>query len=761
MNCSRRPPITIRAAWLYLLTASALALLGMAPAAAQNLQLTLAKATPEDSGVLKAAREAARQEGGTDLFKIKADFWIENNGPSTLAIDTVTIAYPGTSIPSVTSPPVTPVLISPSWPGIVPIEDGIDRQLPLPLPPTVDFTIAFVGTQQTFQFSFPLAIGTSDTPSKARPFPLGYLGPEKAWAYYERHVSVGHTQGARYAYDLVATRWNGSVWTALDEDANGNDLPGTENSHYVGWEQPVYAAGHGKILACRRSRPDDGIGGGNELWIQYGDRDLIYYTHFQQWSIPDNVCPENGPNVTIIESKGLTVVPGQVLGKIGNSGNSSYPHLHISAHVRLNNNSPYFMGSANDDGRPLEFSNIQIASDPASIQNLGEYPNFHESFRGILPSFTLIRPDFDPDYDNDGCGDIVDQHPTQPWGPIGTWFGLFCNPETWTMVGSEASSIDTDGDGIPNCADLDDDNDGLCDEAETLPGGEHGVPVNGCIGPDPCPLLHKTDYPDSDCEEVVSCPAAPWWDVCLLGGCNELFVQLVSVINPDPTAVFSQLDIVNQSLFLIPEAGQSVAEAAAAFTGVAKSEDALRLELWRKPDESGASARFIALIAEFEPTDVETGELEDGVLLRVDPTNLGDPYRSSLILSAVWTPGADPGQAPPDSDRDGWPDPFDDCRDLPDPSQTDTNEDGYGNFCDADFDDDWVVGDADADLLWELYGAECGDGTYDPDFDVDGDCLIGEAELELVESQLGGPPGPSGTTSHGPPGSDASGSGER
>ena len=89
-------------------------------------------------------------------------------------------------------------------------------------------------------------------------------------------------------------------------------------------------------------------------------------------------------------------------------------------------------------------------------------------------------------------------------------FSPFCtgSPDP-TKMSFEGGGIDTDGDGIPNCADYDDDNDGLCDDAETLTSSSPGVPTKGCVGPDPCPLISATDDPlGLGCTEfVIQSPA--------------------------------------------------------------------------------------------------------------------------------------------------------------------------------------------------------------------------------------------------------------
>ncbi len=97
----------------------------------------------------------------------------------------------------------------------------------------------------------------------------------------------------------------------------------------------------------------------------------------------------------------------------------------------------------------------------------------------------------------------------------------------------------------------------------------------------------------------------------------------------------------------------------------------------------------------------------------------------------------DPGV---DSDTDGVPDAVDNCIDVPNADQRDTNGDGYGNVCDADFDNNGVVNFVDISSWVPLFNTACGD--IDQDLNGDGICNFGDYSL-IVPSFLQ-PPGPSG-----------------
>jgi hypothetical protein len=72
--------------------------------------------------------------------------------------------------------------------------------------------------------------------------------------------------------------------------------------------------------------------------------------------------------------------------------------------------------------------------------------------------------------------------------------------------------------------------------------------------------------------------------------------------------------------------------------------------------------------------------------------------------------------------------------------QRDTNQDGFGNSCDADYNDDDVVGISDFSAFRSSFTAQ----DPNPDVDFNGDGVVGVPDFNFFRERFGGSPGPSG-----------------
>jgi Peptidase family M23 len=120
---------------------------------------------------------------------------------------------------------------------------------------------------------------------------------------------------------------------------------------YVTYGLSVYAPCAGKIVAYESSRPDEQIGhadrnypAGNYVVIECGAYSVLL-AHLQ---------PQSTPRYSV----GDQVREGDSVGRIGNSGNTSEPHLHIHVVRRITSKEPGFPLSGS--GVPFSFDLQQI-----------------------------------------------------------------------------------------------------------------------------------------------------------------------------------------------------------------------------------------------------------------------------------------------------------------------------------------------------------------------------------------------------------------
>ncbi len=112
-----------------------------------------------------------------------------------------------------------------------------------------------------------------------------------------------------------------------------------------------------------------------------------------------------------------------------------------------------------------------------------------------------------------------------------------------------------------------------------------------------------------------------------------------------------------------------------------------------------------------------------------------------------------------DADGDGIDDSCDNCLSaaFPNPDQTDTDADGYGNICDADYDQSGVTGGSDFIAFRMAFGSALGAPAYVSWIDMtDGvggppDGVIGGADFIRYRASFGLVPGPSGLACAGVP----------
>ncbi len=144
---------------------------------------------------------------------------------------------------------------------------------------------------------------------------------------------------------------------------------------------------------------------------------------------------------------------------------------------------------------------------------------------------------------------------------------------------------------------------------------------------------------------------------------------------------------------------------------------------------------------EIDSTFSYFGEVSDSFL-----NDLGDrmrtarsPRTAGFPLRGVWLYETQPTVI--DIDGDGAADSLDNCIAVANPQQRDSNADGFGNFCDADLNDDCIVNAVDLGLFRLVFF------SADADADLNGDGVVNVGDLGLLRLQFFQEPGPSAVAS--------------
>jgi hypothetical protein len=100
----------------------------------------------------------------------------------------------------------------------------------------------------------------------------------------------------------------------------------------------------------------------------------------------------------------------------------------------------------------------------------------------------------------------------------------------------------------------------------------------------------------------------------------------------------------------------------------------------------------------------------------------------------------------PDTDQDGVIDASDNCVLAFNSDQRDTDQDGFGNICDADLNNDLMVNAVDQGLFKKCYLKQASDAQcpHFEDSDFNADSKVNAQDLGLLKTMYQKPPGPSG-----------------
>jgi len=190
-----------------------------------------------------------------------------------------------------------------------------------------------------------------------------YIFPLKgAWLVANNYDNIyfhrqDHSQ--EFAIDLIQ----------LTDDFKLFPKENTKNRDYPSYGKEVYAVADGKVVDCFNKFPENPPGFGSRLPKEEWDRLKEEYG-FVPWGFGNYVIIEHAGNEyslyahmipeSLTVENGNSVRQGEVIGLVGNSGNSDAPHLHF--HLM---NGPSILSAR---GLPCHFSNIRdIANERLSF----------------------------------------------------------------------------------------------------------------------------------------------------------------------------------------------------------------------------------------------------------------------------------------------------------------------------------------------------------------------------------------------------------
>ncbi len=297
------------------------------------------KAEPVGGSVFLAERVGARHSLELDTWRPTGHVWLKNTSAQEVTLSGMRVSYVGAGAPGPLET-LQLVKIPAGKTKVVPIAET--RLLALPVAPIIKVECFIMGytppvTYITFMHEF-----TNAAPEGAYDFPgkTSDLNSGEFWYQGDNHgygSNHGNSRSQRFAYDLKVARYTGTSWTHLRAPKyTGEVVDGSKNDHFSVWGTPVYAVASGTIIQGYRLRKDNSApgvkdagpgGGGNGFWILHEPGNsktggYMLYAHMMAGSVPFWLVPVEGGG-------GVQVQKGQFLGLVGNSGNSTGPHLHI------------------------------------------------------------------------------------------------------------------------------------------------------------------------------------------------------------------------------------------------------------------------------------------------------------------------------------------------------------------------------------------------------------------------------------------------
>ncbi|MEM8500317.1 MAG: thrombospondin type 3 repeat-containing protein [Pseudomonadota bacterium] len=133
---------------------------------------------------------------------------------------------------------------------------------------------------------------------------------------------------------------------------------------------------------------------------------------------------------------------------------------------------------------------------------------------------------------------------------------------------------------------------------------------------------------------------------------------------------------------------------------------------------------------------------QGGLLQYIRLSEEGEDLVSSREFASFGPPTISRNELP-DNDGDGIENIYDNCIDIVNPNQVDTNGDGIGNVCDPDFNDDGIVNFLDVPVITAAFNSIPGDAHWNADADLNVDNAVNFLDYVIFTNSFLQPPGAS------------------
>lgn len=205
---------------------------------------------------------------------------------------------------------------------------------PEPAPPQIKVSIWCNGFTSPAIVSLDMAPYTSPTPEGGFLFPFSAddLEEDEYPVTSGKHWANGGAYGTQiFAHDIGVEQYD-SQTTGWSQLKSGGSF--MNNTDYRIWGKPIRAVADGTVESwfdgmvtntitvdangnLQFPNPTPNPGTGNHFWIRHGNV-VVLYAHLQAGTLPPRLLRQ-----------GAEVAAGQLIGRAGNSGNSTNPHTHI------------------------------------------------------------------------------------------------------------------------------------------------------------------------------------------------------------------------------------------------------------------------------------------------------------------------------------------------------------------------------------------------------------------------------------------------